>query len=105
MRQFKIRVIGKVKVEDTRKLSCWDEDWVDDGKFVYYLPTLKDVATMLYCLVGHGVTWQLSRELCRRTGFDLKQINDSLEKIIEEYALMPDEEAMKNYCKDAKHIE
>ena len=69
------------------------------------MPTLRDVATILYCLVGQGVQWQLSRELSMRTGFDLEKIQTALEDICEEYDGMDDEEALQKWETLGEYIE
>jgi hypothetical protein len=94
-----------VEFIDTNMLPCWADDY-DSDEFVYHSPTLKDVAIILYQYVGMGVQWQLARELSKRTGFDLKIINKELEKIVQEYAVMSDEDAIKLWnSKESEFVE
>jgi hypothetical protein len=95
----------QIEIVDTNRLPCWYDDYVDKGKFVYYSPTLKDIAIILEVLVGQGVQWQLSRELSKRTGFDLETIQTALENITREYFEMSDEEAIKKWEESPGYIE
>ena len=70
----------------------------------YYCPTLKDLAIFLYQMCGQGVQWRLSRELSKRTGFDLVKINNALRDIVYEYAEMSDEKAIKKWEKSKGFI-
>ena len=67
----------------------------DDPNFPpYHCPTLKDVAIILYECVGHGVQWQLSRELSTRLNTPFNTIDDAISDIVSEYADMSDEKAL-----------
>lgn len=62
-----------------------------DGEYIF--PTLKDVATILYCFVGHGVTWNLIEEIANRLELPLDKVEPVIENIIKEYYDMSIEEA------------
>ena len=67
----------------------------------YDPPTLKDISTIMYAMVGQGVTWQLAHELSKRSNSDIcknpYELSELLMEIFEEYYNMPDEEADKKY--------
>jgi hypothetical protein len=98
--KFRIAASG-VKVINT----CGYYENFNDLLGNYYCPTLKDLATFLYRMCGQGVQWKLSREISKRTGFNLIKINDTLEDIVCEYANMSDEEAIKDWEESEGFIE
>jgi len=107
-REYTIHLYGdndSIEIIDVNKLPRWSEDFIDDGKFYYYAPNLKDISIILECLVGQGVIWQLSRELSERTGFDLKKINSTLGSILRDYYRMSDEDAITKWEESKGYIE
>ncbi len=59
--------------------------------------TLKDLATIIYCCIGQGVSWNLTSELSKRLNIPYDLIDKVFNKIIEDYCQMEDEEALKNF--------
>ena len=74
------------------------------GDDAYYCPTLKDLSIFLYEMCGQGVTWQFLRELSEKTGFDIHKLDEAINSIIEEYANISDEEAIRRWVANANHI-
>jgi len=87
-----------IELVDVHSLPLyWDDDYKDTGEFIYYTPTLKDIAILLYRFVGGGVIDQLVEEISNKTGCELKILHKSMLEIIEEYSEVSDEEAIKRW--------
>jgi len=59
------------------------------------MTTLKDISIILYCMCGNGVIWNLAKELEKKIGVSVAEIERALCDILEEYYEMDDEEAFK----------
>lgn len=70
-------------------------DWDDMGDESY--PTLRDIAIIMYHMVGNGATKQLANELSKRLGFDKDHLHVILKNIIKEYSYMSEHEAEKRW--------
>ncbi len=75
------------------------KDRVEVGWFEDNEPsTLKDIAIIMYRLVGCGVMWQLADELSQRLNLhNPAGVLQILEYMFKEFNDMPDEEAFKKY--------
>lgn len=66
-----------------------------------YPPTLKDISTIFYTMIGHGVTWQLAYELSKRITPDVSknpyELSEILGEIFSEYYDMSEEEAWEKF--------
>lgn len=67
-------------------------------------PTLRDIAIILNTCIGQGGGWNLSREISTRTGFDIKEINEALWNIVDEYSKMTEQEAYEKWNTLATYI-
>jgi hypothetical protein len=82
-----------------------EEEEINAENYHYEHPTtLKDICVLLYMACGHGVMWQLSRELAERLHLDKKDILIAIENIIHEYFEMTEEQAIEKYDKYARYI-
>jgi len=55
--------------------------------------TFKDVANIMYSMMGQGVTWQLANEISKEFNLDLIKVTNFLDNLVEDYASISDEEA------------
>jgi hypothetical protein len=84
-KDIKLR-LDNVNIEDV-SLGFEKENY-DDLKDT----NLRDIAIVLYCCCGHGVTWNLAHEISKRMNISYDEIALALDDIFCEYADMPDED-------------
>jgi len=56
--------------------------------------SLKDIAVLLYKCCGHGVMWNLAHEIAKETNGNYDEIALAIDKIVDKYYKMSDEEAL-----------
>jgi len=105
---FKEDDCPKVVIEDigTCLASYYseEEELAGDEYYYYHHPTLRDISILLYECCGHGVQWQLARELAKELNLDKKDVLIALKNIVHPYAEMDEIEAMKKYHELAVYI-
>lgn len=70
----------------------------DENEESFRYATLKDIAIIMYSMVGHGVNWELSNELSKRLEFhNPALISNVLSEIFKEYYEMSEEDAMERH--------
>ena len=77
-----------VYLENQNRVKVTKPIYDDEGN-PNYIPTLKDIAIILYKMVGSGVRWQLVSEISKKMNLSdekTKELNSAIMDIVYDYA-------------------
>lgn len=81
---------GAVEIFDT-------SNWYYENDIDFVIPTLKDIAIVMYAMAPCGAQHSLSLALAEKFGLDPYEVEDALEEIFKEWRNMTDEEAYNKF--------
>jgi phospholipase C len=80
--------------KNVKIINAFDED----DNYYDHPSTLRDIAIVLYQMVGCGVTWQLANELSNRLNINNPTlVNDVISELFKEYENLSDDEAYEKW--------